>query len=152
MADKLHDEVASSSLSKLIEIFGRIFPDSLRDILGGALYDELDAIAALRNVFAHGRDLTIEFESGPEFSSFRGVLDGNPLRKPALRLHQAGIITDFEIDGVNYSDFLAAFYSDEAMRHFYTAVENIEERLQKFSTFEPERMCSSRSPLPPLGA
>lgn len=151
IAQRLEADVESAPLSKLIELFGRVFPESLRDILGSELFEDMNSLAVLRNIFAHGRNLTMDFE-GEDWSSFKGTLDGNALKKPAERLYHAGIITSFDINGENYNDFHASFYSDDAMLYFYKAVQSIEARLESFSPFPPEQRWSVQAKLPPLGS
>lgn len=146
---RLEEEAETAPLQRLIEIFGRIFPEGLRDVLGADLFEDLDAVAKIRNVFAHGRDLVMEFE-GTDEAPMKGTLDRNALKKPAVRLYTAGIIKSFEIDGLNYCDFHAHFYSDEAMMYFYRAIESIETKLESFSPFPPEKALHGGGKLPSL--
>ena len=146
---RLEADVESAPLSKLIELFGRVFPESLRVILGPELFDDMDSLATLRNIFAHGRNLTMEFE-GEDWSSLKGTLDGNALKKPAERLYRAGVIKGFDINGANYNDFHASFYCDDAMLYFYKAAQSIETQLESFTPFPPERSWVVQTKLPPL--
>src|SRR5574341_571955 len=89
VVEALKVDADSAPLRKLIELFGRVFPQALKDVVGADLYDDLIALADLRNLFAHGRDLVMEFED--PFGG-QGSLERNQLRIPAERLHRAGII------------------------------------------------------------
>ena len=151
MARHLESEVESAPLMRLIDFFGRVFTEKLREVVGSEQYEDMIALAALRNIFAHGRDLTMDFE-GEDWSTIRGTLEGNPLKFPAARLHRAGIIKELDIDKTNYHAFQAHFYSDEAMLYFYGAAQRIENMIDAFAPFLPERSISTISKLPRLGA
>jgi hypothetical protein len=130
--------VDDAPLGKLMEIFAWVFPEKLRDLIGSELHEDMIALADLRNIFAHGRQIFMDFY-GEDFSELRGSLDGNPLKTPANRLLKVGIIKNLEITGQNHNDFYAVFYGDDAMLHFYRAANSIEEKLEANSTFLPER-------------
>ncbi|MBU1426288.1 MAG: hypothetical protein KKH12_13995 [Gammaproteobacteria bacterium] len=151
MAEKLEAEVESAPLLRLIDIFSRVFPENLQDILGSELSKDMLALGAIRNVFAHGRNLIMDFEDGEDLNSFKGTLDRNPLQKPAERLKLAGIIENLDINLRNIHDFHSKFYGDEAMLYFYRAAQSIETKLGSFSTYLPEQNMSGLSTLPPLG-
>lgn len=121
-----------------MEIFAWVFPEKLRDVIGSELHEDMIALSDLRNIFAHGRQIFMDFY-GEGFLDLLGSLDGNPLKKPANRLFKVGIIKSLEITGQNHNDFYAVFYSDDAMLYFYRAVNSIEEKLEANSTFLPER-------------
>lgn len=148
---RLEAEVKSAPLNKLMdELFGRVFPEKLSKVVGTELFGDLQSLAKLRNLSAHGRDLTMEFEVD-DFSDFKGTLDNNVLKQPAERLHHAGVINDFDINGNNYDDFLSIFYSDAAMRYFYNAAQGVEIKLRSLGMFPPEQSWHLRHPqLPPL--
>ncbi|MEP0881716.1 hypothetical protein NDI49_09165 [Trichocoleus sp. ST-U3] len=137
-------DTENAPLNKLFELYSKVFSQSLKEITGKDLYEDLDALASLRNLFAHGRDLFIEFD-GP-FPD-KATLDNNPLQKPAQRLFKAGIIKDFNITGRNYDKFQALFYSDEVLLYFYRSVQKIEDVLIKSIGFMPEK---SMTYMPPL--
>jgi hypothetical protein len=151
IAKSLERETESASLNKLIELHGRTFPQKLKEIVGAKLSADLDALASLRNLFAHGRDLIMDFDIDENFD-FKGTLDGNILKHPAQRLHEAGIIKDFDINGQNHHEFHAIFYGDAAMLYFYNAVQSIEEGLRSSTTFLPEKDFHFHSKLPDLKA
>ena len=66
-------------------------------------------------------------------------LDSNPIQRPALRLHAAGIIKDLKIPDQTHDDFQSSFFADEALLYFYCAVEQIEQKLLDNVTFLPEK-------------
>jgi hypothetical protein len=143
-------DTESAPLSKLIELHNKvIFQKSLRDIIGPELWNDLDALASLRNLFAHGREIFVEFDAW--LVEGKISLNGNPLQKPAKRLYHAGIIGDLnDITGQNCDDFHALFYSDEALLYFYQAVQQIEDSLASSIEFPPEKTRRFFIPLPDL--
>lgn len=145
----LEKEVEAATLSKLISLYARVFPDNLKKIIGTDLYDDIESLAVLRNIFAHGGDMFMEFEID-EGSTFTGYLDGNPLNKPVDRLIRAGVIKNKQINGNNHGEFHAIFYSDEAMLYFYKAVQAIETSLASASNFIPEQILHTKEKLPSL--
>jgi hypothetical protein len=81
------------------------------------------------------------------------TLDGNPLQKPIERLKSAGIanISISDIDGVNWGDFLAILYCDDAILYFYNAAKEIENELRKSADYPFESSRTYIVPLPDLG-
>lgn len=142
-------EADTAPLIKLTELFKRTFPQPLQGVLGEELNLDLQALMGLRNLFAHGRDLVMEFEG---LSGGAGSLEGNPLQKPAERLHKAGIIANLEINSRNYQDFQRAFFSDDALKYFYERTQRIDHKLDAFNTFLPERARDHIPELPDLFA
>jgi hypothetical protein len=145
----VESDTDNAPLGKLIELYNKVFQQTLKDVIGKDLYEDLDALASLRNLFAHGRDLFIEF-TGSWNDDVKGTLDKNPLQKPAQRLHRAGIVKDFDITMQNYIDFHTYFYNDDALMYFYNSVKKIEERLATFVDFPPEVMSRHFMRLPDL--
>lgn len=125
----------TAPLRKLVDIHRSVFPQKLSEIIGKELNRDLDALAALRNLFAHGRDLFMDFD---DHEIRKGTPDGNPLKLPAQVLCAAGIIDSSNITGQNWQDFHDTFYSDKALLYFHTSVKNIEQRLREFHPFLPE--------------
>ena len=142
-------EADSAPLSTLLRLFGRVFPQPLRDVLGSELQKDLMALAALRNLFAHGRDLIMEFDN---LTKGQGILEGNPLEKPAQRLHKASIIRSVHITHRNYLKFQAVFFGDDALKYFYERVQRIAEKFEAFNTFLPEKRPHFITELPSLGS
>jgi hypothetical protein len=135
---RVADDTENAPLSKLIDLYSKVFSQSLKEVVGKELHEDLTALASLRNLFAHGRDLFIEFDA--PFAE-KATLDKNPLQKPAQRLHQVGIIKDFNITGQNYDEFQTLFFSDEALLYFYQAVQKIEESLMNSIGFFLTKLC-----------
>lgn len=149
MANSMLREVESAPLSKLLQLYNEIFPDNIGSVIGNEHKKDLDALACLRNLFAHGRDLFIEFEEKfPD--DLKGTLDGNPLKYPAQRLHSAGIIKNFDITTKNHHLFTSLFFSDEAMLYFYKIIREVESKLKLENTFVPENMLQFIQELPEL--
>ena len=144
---RLADETHNAPLNKLTESYNVVFASPLREVVGKDLHEDLLALTSLRNLFAHGRELFLEFDD-PMIG--QASLDANPIQKPALRLHAAGIIGDLNITGENHDQFHATFYSDAAILYFYHAVEKIEDRLLASMTFMPETNMFQVTKLPKL--
>lgn len=155
IVSSLRSEVEIAPLGKLMTLHKRIFQKSLQDVIGRELYEDLNALGALRNTMAHGRDLYLEFDEARSKPNELGgpiTLDGNPLKKAAERLKIAGIsnICVSDIDTLNWDEFFADFYCDDALLYFYKAVIQIEDRLRSSSNYPPEAMLSYVPPLPNL--
>jgi len=147
LLSSISDEAQSAPMAKLIELHGRIFPQKLSDILGPDLHQDLLALNSLRNLFAHGRDMFMEFDD--PFVG-KGTLAGNPLQLPAQRLLAAKIIKCLNITGQNHNEFQAQFFDDDALLYFYNAVQEIEKRLDASRTFLPESVVPSIPALPTI--
>ena len=140
-------DAENAPVARLIEIYSRVFPVKLSEFIGKDLKADLEALAGLRNLFAHGRDVFMEFD-GPMLE--KGTLDGNPLKQPAQRLYEVGLIKNFEINGRNHNDFHAIFYSDAVLLHFYNAVSLIDEKIRNDSSHAIEHMKWMLPPLPKI--
>jgi len=136
--DALKDESHSAPLMKLKEMYDVLFAPKIRDVVGKELHEDMMALSAFRNLFAHGRDLFLEFEDIFSLSS-AATLDSNPVQQPAKRLYAAGIIKDLKITGGNYLDFQASLFSDEALLYFHAATEQIETKLFEAIAHLPEQ-------------
>jgi hypothetical protein len=148
-------KVGSASLGKLLGFYQNTFQKNLLDVIGQDLYQDIHALSALRNILAHGRDLYLEFDTYVDDSEFTQVvtLDNNPLQKPISRLRTEGIVNirPSDIDGMNWVDFLAALYCDEALLYFYDAVKEIESKLRQSVDYSFESSSLYIVPLPDLG-
>ena len=150
VVEALDEETHTATLTKLIERYNVLFSPSVREIVGKELHEDLLALASLRNLFAHGRDFFLEFET--PLSTARMSLDSNPIQSAASRLHAAGILKDLKITGQTHDDFQSSFFADEALFYFYRAVDQIEQRLLDNVTFLPEKSMRTVSKLPKLQA
>ncbi len=147
----LEEESHTATVIKLVERHNVLFSPSAREIVGKELHEDLLALASLRNLFAHGRDFFLEFDDPFNVSAYAS-LDSNPIQRPALRLHAAGIIKDLKITAQAHGDFQAAFFADDALLYFYRAVEQIEQKLLESITFLPEKSMWHYPKLPKLEA
>ena len=134
----------NAPLSNLKELYNVLFSPSIRLIVGDDLYEDLLALADLRNMFAHGRDFFLEYPFTATGGSFlesnpKASLESNPIKKSALRLYKAGIIKDLNITNQKQAEFQSAFFADDAILYFYRAVEEIEQKLLEKVTFLPEQ-------------
>lgn len=148
MADSLSDQTHNAPLRKLKETYNVLFSPPLTEVISKELNEDFEALGDLRNLFAHGRDLFLDFEG--EFPEGHATLDSNPIQRPALRLKCAEIIKDVKITQWNRNEFQSAFYRDEALMYFYNAVEQIEEKVRANLTFLPEKAFPVINPLPKL--
>ena len=151
IAHQMKKEAESAPLSKLLKLYNEVFPEKLASVIGDELYKDVDALATLRNIFAHGRELVLEFE-GEDLMNLRGVLEGNPLEKVAARLVQARVIPSTEFHGSDHIEFLGRFFSDGAMLYFYQVVKSVESRIEASTTYVPERVWPEVQDLPELRA
>ncbi|QFS52873.1 hypothetical protein [Nostoc sphaeroides] len=134
------NETENAPLGKLIDLHNKIFNKKLSELIGKELYEDLNAVASLRNLFAHGRNLFVEFKFDAPLTDGEVTLDYNPLKKAFDRLLRAGIInnpSNFNLQ--NYGDFLVSFYNDDAFLYFYRAIQEVEEKLDNSIEFPPER-------------
>lgn len=146
----INKETSKAALMKLVELHNDVFEIPIAKRIGKELWDDLDALVQLRNIFAHGRELVVEVEGTPPG---KGVLDGNPIQKPAKRLHAAGILADLSFNTMTHGDFTLRFYSDEALLYFYKKAQLIEAELLRTMEFEPEtHHLKACAPLEDLGA
>jgi hypothetical protein len=139
LASRLNDEIETSALSNLIKIYNNVFSQNLADVIGSDLNKDLVALQDLRNLFAHGRDIFMKFDTSPEAPlDGKGTLDRNPLQHPAERLKSADIIKDLNITMQNYNEFKKIIYSDNALLYFYSRTQDIEKKIYDSCTFLPE--------------
>ncbi|MDD5214092.1 MAG: hypothetical protein PHQ03_00950 [Methylococcales bacterium] len=141
ITSKIKQKISKSALSGLIDSYNEVFPDGFDK----KLRCDLEALAALRNIFAHGRAIFVEFDTDGN-----ATLEKNPLEEPTKRLKTAGIITE-DITSLNYSDSLIPqFFSDEAMFYFYSVVKDAEMEIRNKNSFCPESSFLHISKLPEL--
>lgn len=132
--DHFQRKAARAPLDNLSELFQDLFGVKMPDLLKD-LHPDLKALAALRNVFAHGRDLWMEFDQS---DANLLVLDQNPLKLPAERLYAAGILKSLRVDAKTHHEFRVAFYSDAALLHFLAQARRIEGVLKALLVYPPE--------------
>ena len=142
------ERLGYASLESLSQMFQELFDVKLKELMGD-LNPDLQALAKLRNVFAHGRGLWLQYENTDDNLL---VLDQNPLQQPAQRLLGAGILKTLRVSGREEQAFRAAFYGDAALLYFLEKARAIEERLQTVLVFPPEREVPLMVRLPELHA
>lgn len=151
LLEACESELESAPLTRLTELYGKVFGLSVQVVLGEELSQDLKALGGLRNQFAHGRDLFVSFQTAEAGDQFIGTLDGNPLRGPAERLKAVGVIQSLEVNGQNHGEFFGALLGERAMFHFYEAANAIESAIKSANVFEPEQsMVAFPPPLPTL--
>ena len=145
----LESSINNAPISRLIHIYDRVFQVRLIDLIGKELYSDIDSLAGLRNLFAHGRDISVDLDGG-----FPGKADlsRNPLLKPAKRLNEIGVIDTLDVNMNNMEKFESAFHSDDAVLHFYRAVKKIEDIVVSDLEFLFEEMTWHVPTLPELNA
>ena len=150
LINDLERETLTAPLGKLTQLYNRCFDNSLKTVVGDEPYADLDAIASLRNLFAHGRNLY--FDSSGNSLADSITFDSNPIQKPALRLHAAGIIADMNFTHQNVEELRSAIYGDDAILHFYNATKLIEQAIVDSIEFAPEKDSLFIPPLPEIEA
>lgn len=105
-------------------------------------------MASLRNLFAHGRNLSldckmnidVDVDGNTSWIDGERTLDSNPIKKAFDRLSDANIIkkpSSFNLQ--NYHELICAFYNDDAFLYFYKAIQKNEEKLKYSIEFSPEK-------------
>jgi hypothetical protein len=138
---RLRDDVEVAPLGKLTELYSTVFSKTIRETIGPELNDDLLALTSIRNLFAHGRNFSLEFKEPildfampPEIT-----LESHPLKAASERLRKASLIKDIEYNAMNHDELRSAFYCDGALLYFYEKVNEIEKMLVASQNFEPER-------------
>lgn len=127
-------QIEKAPINSLSESFQQVFNIKLSSLLGEYNKDLL-ALRDLRNVFAHGRDLWLEFNQDDENSA---SLNNNPLHLPAQRLLNAGIIQNLNILPSDHHEFRLKFFSDEVMLYFLGCAKEIEKKTKSALNFKAE--------------
>ena len=141
-------EAQVAPLTKLIEMISKVFPGNLKDAIGASTYDDLQALASLRNLFAHSRDIILEFE----FQT-NSISDWGALEKPIKAMKTAKLVPDRAFNGHNWNELVDIIYSDEALRYFHSAAQEVELALYKLSAYGPPNFNTRRLPsLPNIDA
>ncbi|WP_156924402.1 hypothetical protein [Derxia gummosa] len=143
LTEAIRREAQTAPLRKLIELIPKVFPCKLKDVIGDSSVADLEALAALRNLFAHSRDFVVEFEL-----SSSAISDLGPLEKPIKVLKSANLVSNEPFGGRNWNELVDAIHSDEALRYFYKAAQRIELEIYKLGTYGPSNFNIRR--LPPL--
>lgn len=144
------DKVDSLPLSRLLGIYALFFERPLRSILDAQLNRDLEAIADLRNLFAHGRNISSEFSGPGPFGE--ELMTSSSFQKPAERLIEVGILKSLAIKSKNHLEYEQVFYSDAVLLHFYDAAKKIEQTVNSTADFPPEEILGYYPPLPDLEA
>lgn len=139
VANALDAEAGNAPLNKLTELYRRVFGKSMVQALGKDLENDLRVIGALRNLFAHGRQITIdtgEIEpvQGPDGSLKMGstaigdlpldAIESQALREAGKRLVALGLSKKASPDV-----WLELMFDDDIMLHFYRATQAVEAAL-----------------------
>jgi hypothetical protein len=138
--------IDKAPLDALIELFQDVFAVQLPNMLGDT-HQDLKALASLRNVFAHGRDLWLRFNQDDDNLL---SLEKNPLQLPAQRLLAAEVLTTLQFDARTHRDFQRAFFSDAAMLYFLGKAQEVENKLKGVLAFIPEKELPLMVSLPDL--
>jgi hypothetical protein len=137
IADGIRAECTNAPMTKMIEIYNRVFPTQFREAVGNELAEDLGCITTLRNIFAHGRDITMDLVRDEDGGIF-GDLDKHPFKRVASRLKQTSILKSTTFTGNNHDELLVAISSDDALLHFYNAARRVEAAIRSSDAFCPE--------------
>lgn len=137
LVEYIEKQISRAPYISLKEQYSSIFKSELKTLAGDKLFDDLEALFDLRNLFAHGRNLYFEFEG--EFPLITGIIDKNPIKKAADRLVIAGILKTTKFTMQDYHVLQDKLYTDEAILYFYKSAMEIEDRLEASMFFEPEK-------------
>ena len=136
IVSSLEKRVEKASLFELLKIYDEVFSkNTLKQAVGNDIKRGLEAIAQLRNVFAHGRDILMYFESDNfnNFDDFSVNLDKCSLGEPIKYLKKEKIF-----DGtIKWNTDLSVFFEDKVIFHFYNVIRKFEHSLiKKMPEFE----------------
>ncbi len=134
----IEEDAHQSPLGKLKEQYRMIFNKSVRDSIGIELDNDLLAVAAMRNIFAHGRYYYVELPDHSMNPEAIVSFDANPIQKAAIQLQKAGIVKTMQVDGSNHDSVNEELHSDAAVLYFNDAAIRIEEKLLAANDYELE--------------
>lgn len=123
LSNSLMEEVEKAPISRLRDLYRQLHGKGLSEILGKDLNEDIEALTAMRNIFAHGRDVIMDF-NGDSLSSdvSKFSWDENPLQRVANRLIKVGVIKGFRLSSTEADKFAGYFLCEKATLHFYDAV------------------------------
>ena len=148
--DEKYKCLKNAPIVRLMEMYDSIFPLPLKVIIGEELKRDLTAVTSMRNVFAHGRRISIDFE-GP-MGNGKAHLDSATLKEAAKRLQKANLLSKEEpISTQTYYRWERSIFSDKALLYFYNRILQIDGKLKDCSSSRREGEKISRLPhLPDL--
>jgi hypothetical protein len=149
LSNQISAEAETAALGKLLEVYNKVFPKKLSDTVGPELHKDINALVALRNIFGHGRSISIEIEL-KDGEVHNATLDGSVLKMPAQRLHEAGVINLPSPSNYAHIHLIDLMYCDDALMHFYNAIVAIETKLKSEVEFLPEKRKIFVTSLPTL--
>lgn len=146
LVEKMQRDVSQQPLDKLQERFEEVFNVRLADVLEEERED-LSALRCMRNLFAHGRDITFSFKQDKSNSA---DLSRHPLEPAAKRLLAAGVLSSIRFDARTHHEFCRALLSDQALLYFLGRAKVIQKKLQGVPSFQPELKWPTMVELPDL--
>lgn len=130
IASSLKNRVETVPLSDLLKIYDEVFSKGeLKSVVGGNVKRGLLAISQLRNVFAHGRDILMYFDSDNpnNCDDFSAKLDKCSLGEPIKYLQKEKIFDET----IKWNATLSVFFEDKVILHFYEIIRNAQSSLIK---------------------
>lgn len=120
-------DLENATINKLTELYKKIVGSPLNEAISEQTHKHIKALSQLRNVFAHGRTFFLDM---PNPISGTATLKNTPLQFPVQVLIDVGIVDNLNYDGLSYSKFADAFYSDDGMRCFWDAAREVDAALR----------------------
>lgn len=153
MANSLITQARSAPIQKLQEIYSNIYPTSFKAVVGPELHKDLEALAKVRNHFAHGRQLIVEFNSPPPYlptdhDRLEADVTKSSLHHAYERLKAIGIQFPEVVNMANRQEWMAVIYSDQAVKYFLRSCTQAEEKLLSANAFCGEASTINTLPLP----
>jgi hypothetical protein len=153
MANSLISQTRNAPIQKLQEIYNSIYPIAFKGVIGPELHKDIEALAKVRNHFAHGRQLIVEFTSkSPYLPTDYDKLEADVTRStlhPAYeRLRASGMPIPDVVTLANRHEWMDVIYSDSAIKYFLNSCAKAETKLLSANSFNGETSTVNTVPLP----
>jgi hypothetical protein len=148
LVDSVNRDIAENlTFEKLCNSFRTLFGRKVSALVGNETWSGIDSLRKLRNVFAHGRNLSFTYEQDEESAV---SWESSQLKSPAEQLVKAGVIKDIKFTSENSAELLAAFFSEPAMLYFYRLVREFEQPVGQVLDLPGEKVVPLMVTLPDL--
>jgi hypothetical protein len=145
LIEKIDGDLQRAALHELTKIYNSLFPLTINVLLGDELWRDLLAISAMRNLLAHGRTVSMEFEWGT--GADKALLDSSSMKSVAARLQKEGILPKEAIISCDsYHQWETKIFCDQALLYFYDALSKIEVKLRSSVASNRESELIARMP------
>jgi len=148
IAELSRDTSDKFPFESLVSTYAKIFGRKVKAVVGEQVLQDIGALAKLRNVFTHGREIRFSFRQGDVPAT---DWDDSQLAMPAARLRLAGILPEAHKDPfTGHAALQSLLFSQPAMLHFYEAAQKFESRIAEVLELQRERDSILMNSLPDL--